>query len=73
MSDTKNARLRVVTANPKPPPNIVEITDDYNPCDHTMTCPCLKCEDDRAQRVTAGVRKRRNDQTWIPRPSRRAA
>jgi hypothetical protein len=50
----QTATLRVLTTGPDPD-NLVTLIDPAS-CDQTMTCDCLRCASERAERVRRGVR-----------------
>ena len=48
--------LRVLPTEPEPPSNLVPLPSDGPSCTGEMTCSCLRCSNERAQRVRRGVR-----------------
>lgn len=49
------ATLHILTTEPEAPDNLVPLGV---PCDGSMTCECLRCQDERAKRIAQGVRRR---------------
>lgn len=52
-SSEHEAILRILTADPQPPDNLVALP---MPCDGTMTCECPACDAEKAFRVRRGIR-----------------
>lgn len=56
----KTAVLRVLTTDPEPPSNLVDLAAPV--CDGSLVCDCPECVQDRAERVKKGIRRVR--QPW---------
>lgn len=57
MSANTHTRLNVLTFNPTPPDNLVQLPlDNTVACDDTYRCQCAGCTLERARAIQRGVR-----------------